>query len=334
MEVRVAAKAGFCFGVKRAMEMALDTVLKKEGPIFSLGLLIHNPQAVEYLAKKGIKEINDLDEINEGTLIIRSHGVGPGSLHIARDKGLDIVDATCPFVRRAQVLASDLISEGYQVVVVGDRKHPEVQGIIGWTAGKAIVVENAEEAVFIDQYRKIGVVAQTTQPLENFEAVIKVISERNKEVRACNTICSATSERQQAASELARQVDAMVVVGGKNSANTRKLFSLCSKSGTPTFLVETAGELNQAWFQGVKVVGLTAGASTPDWIIEEVKSRMSEFEEMNNREEGMEEAVEVKAVRNGQVLKGMVVHVGQDEVMVDVGAKSEGVIPIRELSCC
>ncbi len=334
MEVRVAEKAGFCFGVKRAMEMAQDTVLKRKGPIYSMGPLIHNPQAVKYLEEKGIKVINDLDEINEGTLIIRSHGVGPGLLHIAKNKGLAIVDATCPFVRRAQVLARNLMSEGYRVVVVGDRQHPEVQGIVGWTAGEALVVENAEEAVFIDQYSKIGVVAQTTQPLGNFESVVKVISEKNKEVRVCNTICSATSERQQAALDLARQVDVMVVVGGKNSANTRKLFSLCVKSGTPTFPVETAGELNQAWFQGVKVVGLTAGASTPDWIIEEVKRRMSEFEEMNNKEEGMEEAVEVKAVRNGQVLKGTVVHVGQDEVMVDVGAKSEGVIPIRELSCC
>lgn len=332
--MRLAAKAGFCFGVKKAIEMAQDTVLKRAGPIYSIGPLIHNPQAVSYLAKIGIKEVNDIEDIDKGTLIIRSHGVGPVLLDKAKKKGLDIVDATCPFVRRVQVLARDLTAEGFQVVVVGDRKHPEVQGIVDWTAGKALVVEDAEEAALIGKYDKIGVVAQTTQPLENFESVVKVISERNVEVRTCNTICSATTERQQAALDLTRQSDIMIVVGGRNSANTRKLFSLCSKTGTPTFLVETADELNQAWFQGVKVAGLTAGASTPDWIIEEVKNRMSEFEEMNNSEEGMKEAVEVKAVSYGQILKGTIVHVGQDEVMVDVGAKSEGVIPIRELSCC
>ena len=160
------------------------------------------------------------------------------------------------------------------------------------------------------------------------------------EVRVCNTICNATAERQKAALDLARQVDVMVVVECKNSANTRKLASLCHASGTRTYPIEEAGQLDPAWFQGVKVAGLTAGASTPDWIIEEVMRRMSEFEginsseEVNNIEEGMKEAVEVKAVRHGDILTGTVVHVGMDEVMVDVGAKSEGIIPARELSCC
>jgi len=334
MELRVASKAGFCYGVKRAIEMAQETVQNKVGPIFSLGPLIHNPQVVTCLAEMGIREINDIKEIEEGMLVIRSHGVGPALLDAARERGLHIVDATCPFVRRAQVLARDLTDNGYQVVVVGDRDHPEVQGIVGWTDGKALVVESPEEAALFKKEGLIGVVAQTTQPLENFEAVVRVIGKTGVEVKACNTICNATAERQQAALDLARQVDVMIVVGGANSANTRKLAGICRGSGTTTYHIETAGALDPAWFEGVKVAGLTAGASTPDWIIEEVKSRMSEIEEMNGPEEGMKDAVEVKAVHHGDIVKGTVVHVGQDEVMVDVGAKSEGVIPIRELSCC
>ena len=281
MEVRVAAKAGFCFGVKRAIELARATVSDRAGPIFSLGSLIHNPQVVRCLEEKGVREISDIEGVNEGTLIIRTHGVGPALLDAAREKGLNIVDATCPFVRRAQVLARDLAAEGYRVVVVGDRAHPEVQGIVDWTGGRALVVENPEAAAILPREGRIGVVAQTTQPLANFEAVVEAVKRTGTEVRVCNTICSATAERQQAALDLARQVDVMIVVGGANSANTRKLTGLCREAVTPTYQVETAGELEPAWFKGAKVAGLTAGASTPDWIIEEVKSRMSEFEEMN-----------------------------------------------------
>ncbi|NLW38149.1 MAG: bifunctional 4-hydroxy-3-methylbut-2-enyl diphosphate reductase/30S ribosomal protein S1 [Peptococcaceae bacterium] len=336
----MASKAGFCFGVKRAIDLARATLDNKEGPVYSLGPLIHNPQVVSYLAQMGLEKIHDLGEIEEGTLVIRSHGVGPALLETAREKGLDIVDATCPYVRRAQDLARQLAGENIQVVVVGDKAHPEVQGIIGWTSGKAMVVENPEEAAELTVAGPIGVVAQTTQPQENFDKVVDILRKTGAEVRVCNTICNATAERQKAALDLARQVDVMVVVGGKNSANTRKLASLCHASGTRTYHIEEAGQLDPAWFQGVKVAGLTAGASTPDWIIEEVMRRMSEFEginsseEVNNIEEGMKEAVEVKAVRHGDILTGTVVHVGMDEVMVDVGAKSEGIIPARELSCC
>ncbi len=341
----MALKAGFCFGVKRAIDMARATLDSKEGPIYSLGPLIHNPQVVSCLARMGLKEINDLGEIKEGTLVIRSHGVGPDLLETAREKGLEIVDATCPNVRRAQDLARELSRENIQVVVVGDKEHPEVQGIIGWTCGKAMVAENPEEAAELTAAGPIGVVAQTTQPQENFDAVVDILRKTGAEVRVCNTICNATAERQKAALDLARQVDVMVVVGGKNSANTRKLASLCHASGTRTYHIEEAGQMDPAWFRGVKVAGLTAGASTPDWIIEEVMRRMSEFEEINsseevnneevnNIEEGMKDAVEVKAVRHGEIVTGTVVHVGLDEVMVDVGAKSEGIIPARELSCC
>jgi 4-hydroxy-3-methylbut-2-enyl diphosphate reductase len=361
MRVQVSAKAGFCFGVKRAIEMATDTVRNKEGPIFTLGPLIHNPQVVASLAKMGVNVINDLEDIKKGTLIIRSHGVSPELIDKARERGLDIVDATCPFVRRAQSLARELSEQGMQVVVVGDRDHPEVQGIVGWTKGKALVVENPEEAALLDNDAEYGIFAQTTQMLENFDAIVDVIRKKGVVFKDCNTICSATNQRQQAALELARNVSVMIVVGGANSANTRKLASICRKSGTATYLIETADELDPAWFQGVKTAGLTAGASTPDWIIEEVRRRMSEIDDLKDevqekgqnqeqnqekeleqeqekeqeqeQEESMEDSVEVKAVHPGDIITGIVVYVGLDEVMVDIGAKSEGVIPIRELSC-
>lgn len=332
----MASKAGFCFGVKRAIELARDTVRESEGPIFTLGPLIHNPQVVASLAEMGICEINDVKDIDEGTLVIRSHGVSPDVLDEAMKQGINIVDATCPFVRRAQDLARELTGQGFQVVVVGDRDHPEVQGIVGWTNGKALVVENPEEAALLNNDAQYGIIAQTTQTLENLDSVIEVIHKKGVGYKVCNTICSATNQRQEAALELARNVGVMIVVGGTNSANTRKLASICRKSGTATYHIETADELDPAWFQGIGTAGLTAGASTPDWIIEEVRKRMSEIEDLNGQEqeEGMKDTVEVKAVRHGEILKGTVVHVGPDEVMVDIGAKSEGVIPIRELSCC
>jgi len=334
MEVRVAGKAGFCFGVNRAIEMARATVYDKVGPVYSLGPLIHNPQVQAQLAEMGIREISDPLEADTGTLIIRSHGVAPDVLQTAGARSLNIVDATCPFVHRAHVLARDLIAAGYQVVVVGDKRHPEVRGIVGWTGGQALVIENADESSLLSISGKIGIIAQTTQSPDNFKATVEAISKTGAEIKVFNTICSATAERQQAALELARKVDVMVVAGGMNSANTKKLVDICRKSGKTTYHVETAAALRPAWFRGVKVAGLTAGASTPDWIIEEVKKRMSDNEEMVSAEEGMKDAVEVKALRHGEIVKGVVVHVGQDEVMVDVGAKSEGVIPIRELSCC
>lgn len=341
MEVTRAAWAGFCFGVKRAIELALKARAENTGPFFTLGPLIHNPQVVDFLAGKGIQVIEDLAAAKEGTLIIRSHGVEPEVLAAAQELGLKVVDATCPFVRRAQRLAKDLTEEGYTVVVVGDKNHPEVSGIVGWTGGKAQVVENPEEAARLPEHPRLGVIAQTTQPLSNFEAVVKVLKSRDRvagevgnghgaEVKVFETICHAVAERQQAALELARRVEVMVVVGGYESANTQKLTRICLQTGTPTYHIETADQLKPEWFAGVRAAGLTAGASTPDWIIEEVERRMNELGE--NAQEEMR-AAEVKTLRGGEIVKGVVVEINQGEVLVDVGAKSEGVIPLRELSC-
>jgi len=333
VEVRLAAKAGFCFGVRRAIELALKTAREERGPIYSLGPLIHNPQVVEFLQERGISVVEDLSGCEAGTLIIRSHGVAPSVLATAEKKGLKVVDATCPFVRRAQQLACDLTREGFQVVVVGDREHPEVQGIVGWTGGRAVVVENAAEAAQLPSFTQLAVVAQTTQPLDNMQAVVNVLKGKATTLKVLNTICHAVAERQQAALELARQVDVMIVVGGASSANTRKLTELCRHTGTRTYQIERAEQLDPGWFQGAMIAGLTAGASTPDWIIEEVERRMRELEEVTNQEEQMQ-TLPVRTLRSGEIVRGVVVYVGQDEVLVDVGAKSEGIVPLRELSCC
>jgi 4-hydroxy-3-methylbut-2-enyl diphosphate reductase len=301
-----------------------------------MGPLIHNPQVVQELADKGVTAVHDLNEIDGGTVIIRSHGVGPETIREAAGKRMDIVDATCPFVKKAQQLARELYEQGYQVVVVGDKEHPEVTGIVGWTENTGTVVESPVEAEGLPPARKYGVISQTTQPEENFNEIVRVLKEKGVQVKAYNTICHATRERQEEAVKLADKVEAMVVVGGKNSANTQKLARLCQRTGTPTYHIETAGELEKIDFSRVSTVGLTAGASTPDWIIEEVKRKMEEMnqQEKENEQTQMEKALAVRELHRGDIVRGAVVQVRDDEVLVDVGGKSEGVIPLRECSCC
>ncbi len=358
-----AAKAGFCFGVKRAIEMAEKTAMARDGPVYSLGPIIHNAQVVNDLSSRGIVNINSVSEAEVGgKIIIRSHGAGPQIFEEAGQKKLIIVDATCPFVSRAQKIAEEMTAEGKQVVVIGDRKHPEVKGIVEWTGNTAVVVQNREDARQLPEMEKAGVLAQTTQTMENFNAVVEELKFKVKDLTVINTICHATGERQQAAVDLARRVDVMVVVGGKDSANTAKLTALCRAAGTATYQVETADDINPQWFAGIGTAGITAGASTPQLTIEEVETRMKELDEMTVNEEGireesmvteenkmeeaaqaeiaeeettqegMNDAMDVKSVRTGEIVKGVVVQVSQDEVLVDVGAKSEGVIPLRELA--
>lgn len=334
MKTVLAPKAGFCFGVKRALDLAMKTAKESKKNIYTLGPLIHNPQVVEDLSEKGIKVVRDLSEIPEGVIIVRSHGVGPEVFKIANERGLQIIDATCPFVKKAQELAREFNEQGYQVIVVGDREHPEVTGIIGWTGQKGIVVETPEQALKLSTMNKIGIISQTTQPEENFRRIVSVLREKAEEVKTYNTICHATRDRQDAAVELAKKVDVIIVVGGKNSANTKKLARLCSDTGTPTFHIETAEEIQKEWLEGKQTIGITAGASTPDWIIEEVKSYMEDVTNAENEKRQMEEALTVKELHKGDIIKGTVVQVREDEVLVDVGGKSEGVIPLREISCC
>ncbi len=334
MKTILAPKAGFCFGVKRALDLAMKTARETNKKIYTLGPLIHNPQVVEDLSRKGIKVVKEISEIPDGVVIIRSHGVGPEIFSKADEFGLQVVDATCPFVKKAQELAKELNEQGFQVVVVGDREHPEVTGIIGWTGQQAIVIETPEQAEKLQPFKKIGIISQTTQPAENFQQIVEVLQDKAEEVKVYNTICNATKDRQDAAVDLARKVDVMIVIGGKNSANTQKLARLCANTGTKTYHIETADEIKRQWLTGAKLIGITAGASTPDWVIEEVKSCMEEITNQESEKRELEEALAVREFHRGDIIKGTVVQIGEDEVLVDVGGKSEGVIPLREISCC
>ncbi len=263
MQVRVARHAGVCYGVERALELATEAATSGR-VVRTLGPLIHNPQAVSALKERGVEVAACLDEADDGTLIIRSHGVDPAIIDEARDKGLDVVDATCPFVSKAHDAARTLDAEGYTVVIVGEADHPEVEGICAHAGGHAIIVQEPTELPERWRRRKVGIVVQTTQSLSRLEAVVAAILPRVAELRVFNTICSATTQRQVSAEELAAEVDVMVVVGGHNSGNTTRLAEICSEVNPRTHHVETAEELDPGRFEGAVLVGVTAGASTPD----------------------------------------------------------------------
>ncbi len=277
MEIFLADKAGFCFGVKRAISTAYEAAGK--GHVYCLGPLIHNPQEVERLRIMGIETVTDFTTLKPGdSLIIRSHGVPPRVLNQARDMGLTIIDLTCPFVSKAQRDAEVLQKEGYQVVVVGEKKHPEVQSILGYAGENAVVVETVEDIEELTFQGRLGVVAQTTQSYSNFSEIVLRLLRLSKELKVFNTICSSTKERQEAARVLASQVDVMLVVGGRNSANTSRLASLCRQEGKPTYHIEVADEIQTEWLEGIRTVGVTAGASTPDWVVKGVLERLKREE--------------------------------------------------------
>lgn len=328
----MATKAGFCFGVKRALDMAERTAESSQA--VSLGPLIHNQQVVKRLSERGIRVVEDLSEVtSDQALIIRSHGVGPNVYQKAENNTIRVVDATCPFVQKAQRLAAESAQLGRQVIVMGDKLHPEVQGILGWAGEQAIPIQTVEEAKGLPYYPHLAVLAQTTQLAENFTRIVEELKLHTGDITVYNTICNATAERQKAAQELAETVDVMVVVGGRNSANTRKLASICSEH-TKTYLIETAEELENAWFAETNSSGLTAGASTPDWIIEEVYKKMTEMNENNNENEmNMTSWLEgLQKIKMGARVTGTVAKVTREGVFVDIGWKCEGFIPVNEFA--
>jgi len=263
MRVQVARYAGICYGVERALKLAAEAA-DSGAEVHTLGPLIHNPQAVAALRESGVSVATALDEVDSGTLVIRSHGVEPAIIDEARRRGLDVVDATCPHVSKAHEAAEELMNGGYTVVIVGEADHPEVEGILAHAGGQAIVVSSAGELPDRLPSRRIGIVVQTTQSLRRLDEVVEAILPRASEVRVFNTICSATSKRQQSAEELAETVDVTVVVGGHNSGNTTRLVEICSAVNPNVHHVETPDELDPSWFAGAETVGVTAGASTPD----------------------------------------------------------------------
>lgn len=285
MEVIRAKRAGACYGVQRALDMA-DEVIADGSRAYTLGPLIHNPQVVADLAARGAEAVGSVEDIcwegaaagdasAEGSasaagdvpaVVIRSHGVTPQVLAAVEDRGFSVVDATCPHVSRAQHAAAELAAEGCRVIVVGEAGHPEVEGLTAWAeeAGGKVDVVAAPEEIPEGLYDPVGVVAQTTQRRENLEAVVAVLRAAGLEPIVKNTICSATRQRQEAAADLASAVDAMVVIGGRNSSNTTRLAEVCALTCPRTFHIESADELDPAAFAGCRRVGVTAGASTPE----------------------------------------------------------------------
>ncbi len=277
--------AGFCFGVKRAIDIAFDVARKHKDGVFTLGPIIHNPQVVERLKDLGVYPINEISQKTIKTLIIRAHGIPKEKFNELKQLGCEIIDATCPFVKKAQNLAEKLASEDYQILIIGDREHPEVKGIFSYAGEKAIVVNYANNE--LKKYekipilnKKIGIIQQTTQPMSKVKEIMnKIINSLNEfeEIRIFNTLCNFTSKRLEATEKVAKEVDVMIVVGGKNSANTTQLANLCRGKGVKTHHIEDAQEIDREWFKSAKKIGVTAGASTPQWIIDEVLDKIKKF---------------------------------------------------------
>lgn len=279
MEVIVADNAGFCFGVKRAIKMADDTLESAPGSVKSLGSLIHNPQVVNSFRERGLEVVAQIDSVAaEDTVIIRSHGVGPEVKQSAVDRGLKVVDTTCPFVTKAQQYAARLIADGYKVVMIGDKNHPEVIGVVAHTSNQAIVIDTVAEAEKLKFIPRMGVVFQTTHSIGHVQEIVGALLKRGKEVRVFNTLCGATTSMQKTAIELSSEVEAMVIIGGRQSANTAQLAEVCRKANSRVWQIESAEELDESWFHGIRSVGVSAGASTPDDVIAEVVERLTRID--------------------------------------------------------
>ena len=274
--IEIAAHAGVCYGVERALSMAADAATSAPAPVHTLGPLIHNPLVVKELEAQGVGLAETLDDASSGSIIIRAHGVVPAVIEQARARDLTVLDATCPYVKRVHAAAEKLVREGYQLIVVGESGHPEVEGIMGHADGAARVVSCADDLAGLEISNRVGVVVQTTQTQATLAGVVSALLTRASEVRVINTICSATQERQQAASELASRADVMIVVGGKNSGNTRRLAQICAERCERTHHVEDACEIDPAWFTGAGLIGITAGASTPSSHIERAVNTIME----------------------------------------------------------
>jgi small subunit ribosomal protein S1 len=338
LEVIIAEHSGFCFGVKKAMETVEDLIDKKQ-KAYTLGPIIHNPQVVERLKRFGIVA-KDLYDIKEGNVIVRTHGVGSDLIKQLESRSLNIMDCTCPLVKRVHKLARDISTQGLLTIIIGDHNHPEVEGIKGWCKGDVKVIANVQEAKNFYTNKKVGIVVQTTQTQENVEKIMDILQSKLDIDIFHNTRCKATLERQKSAHTVAAIVDTMLVIGGKNSSNTKKLAQVCQNVGAKVYHIETAKELKKEWFTHIDRIGITAGASTPDWIIKEVISKMEELsKDMDNQEIATnEEEGEVNyentltALKEDTIVEGIVVKVDSDEILVNIGYKSDGIIPINELS--
>lgn len=275
MKIITAKRAGFCFGVKRAIEMAFDIARQRRGGVCTFGPIIHNPQVVQKLSEVGVQPVKSFGELRKKgckTVIVRTHGITMQEMEKLTESGYEVIDATCPFVKKAQHYAKLLKDDGYKVVILGNKNHPEVKGLMSY-AGRGVKVFDKANGISSLSGR-IGIVVQTTQRMENLKELLTALVDRTKELKIYNTICSSTALKLKETEEVARTVDVVVVVGGKNSANTTLIANKSRELGKPTHHIETGDELRNGWFQGANKVLLTAGASTPDWIIQDVKKSL------------------------------------------------------------
>lgn len=327
-KITIAKSAGFCFGVKRAIDTVYQHIGKDE-KVYTFGPIIHNEEVVNDLDKKGVKVINNLEELNEstkGTIIIRSHGVSKEVQEEIEKSNLTVIDATCPFVKKIHRIAEKESVEGRHIVIIGNPNHPEVVGILGWAKGPVTVLESIEDAnnFSVEKDKKLCIVAQTTFSYKKFKDLVEIISKKGYDILVLNTICNATEERQTAARELASQSDAMIVIGGKNSSNTQKLYEICKEECEDTYYIQTLSDLDLNQFKSFRSVGITAGASTPNNIIKEVHTTMSEM----SFEQLLEESL--VTIHNGEVVEGTVIDVKEDEIILNIGYKADGIITRSE----
>ena len=279
MDVTVAKTAGFCFGVKRAVEKVSEQIEKGKTPIYTFGPIIHNEEVVRDLEERGVKVLEtaeELRQLTDGVVVIRSHGVGKDIYDILEKNGIEIIDATCPFVKKIHRIVSEQNENGRRVIIVGNGKHPEVEGIKGWGNDDTLVIETAEEfeKLQISDGEKLCIVAQTTFNYNKFQDLVEKISKTRYDILVLNTICNATQERQVEARQIASQVDVMIVIGGRNSSNTQKLYEICRRECKETYYIQTLKDFKPEKAGSVRSVGITAGASTPNQIIEEVHTNV------------------------------------------------------------
>ncbi|MBN1664909.1 MAG: 4-hydroxy-3-methylbut-2-enyl diphosphate reductase, partial [Deltaproteobacteria bacterium] len=292
MEIKLAKTAGFCMGVRRAVDMVLEIAQHKgKENVFTYGPLIHNPQTVELLKKRGIVPIDTIDDIEESdgkaTIIIRAHGVSPQERAKIKEKGLRIIDATCPKVAHVQAIIKKHSRLDYAVLIVGDGDHPEVNSLLGYSNGKGFIIGDIKDINALPDLDKVCVVAQTTQSVDDYERIIQKIRDKYPNAVVFNTICDSTEKRQAEVKELSAEMDAIFIVGGRNSANTRRLARLSEEQGTPTYYIETADELETVPIEKYEKIGISAGASTPNWIIERIIDELSSHKQGKNRREGL-----------------------------------------------
>ncbi len=336
-EIKVAESAGFCFGVDRAVKLVYDEISRQEDKVATLGPIIHNADVVNDLKSKGVRTVGSVSELEEGEkAVIRSHGVGKSVYDELAEKGNPYIDATCPFVARIHTIVSEKTKEGYYILIAGDKNHPEVQGIVGHCDENCCVFkdENELKCFFDKNYenlqKKLAIVAQTTYNILIWGECLKVIPKDNPDILVFDTICNATSKRQSDAEQLSKQVDVMIIVGGKNSSNTVKLFDVCSKN-CKSYHIENSDGLYTLDLKNAEKIGITAGASTPAYIIKEVQNTMAEiFEEDINFEEALEKSF--KKIHTGERVKGYIAALNNSEAIVDIGTKHTGYVPLSELT--